>query len=188
MYEEKKCRLKALLEKQNYMCLTSDIWSYRNKSYLGMTIHFISETLERKSYTLTCKRIRYNHTYENIALIIHHILKEFTLDVAKITHIVTDNATNFGKVFRCFGVTRFESSNRIQFNVGENENILSDMEELDSDIEINEFDKTSPKNDIYHDRDNVLTDELGDEIILPPHITCCSHTLNLIATTDCKKF
>lgn len=93
-----------------------------------MTIHFISETLERKSYTLTCKRIHYNHTYENIALIIHHILKEFTLDVTKITHIVTDNATNFGKVFRYFGVTRFESSNRVQFNVEENENILSDMD------------------------------------------------------------
>jgi len=57
---------------------------------------------------------------------------------------------------------------------------------LDSDIEINEFDKTSPKNDIYHDCDNAFTDELGDEIILPPQITCCNHTLNLIAT-KCKK-
>lgn len=62
------------------------------------------------------------------------------------------------------------------------------MEELDSDIKINEFDKTSPKNDIYHDHDNALTDELGDEIILPQQIICCSHTLNLIATTGYKKF
>ncbi|XP_071582066.1 uncharacterized protein [Temnothorax nylanderi] len=183
LYKEKKSRLKALLEKQNYVCLTSDIWSCRNKSYLGMTIHFISETLERKSYTLACKRILYNHTYDNIALMMHHILKEFALDVAKVTHIVTDNASNFGKVFRCFGVTRFESSDRIQLNVEENEDILNDIEESDSDIEINE---TSPNNDI-HDHDNALTDELGDEIILPPQLTCSSHTLNLIATTDCKK-
>lgn len=83
-------------------------------------------------------------------------MKEFTLDVAKITHIVTDYATNFGKAFRYFSVTRFESSNRVQFNVEENENILSDMEELNSNIEINEFDKTSPKNDIYHDCNNIL--------------------------------
>lgn len=105
-YKEKKSRLKALLEKQNYVCLTSDIWSCRNKSYLGMTTHFISsETLERKSYSLACKRIRYNHTYENIALIMHHILKEFSLDVAKVTHIVTDNATNFGiQMLRCYEI------------------------------------------------------------------------------------
>ncbi|KYM99946.1 hypothetical protein ALC62_09298 [Cyphomyrmex costatus] len=29
--------------------------------------------------------------------------------------------------------------------------------------------------------------KLGNEIILPPQLTCCSHTLNLIATTECKK-
>ncbi|CAL1672932.1 unnamed protein product [Lasius platythorax] len=113
----------------------------------------------------------------------HHILKEFNLDVAKVTHIVTDNATNFDKVFRCFGVTRFESSDRIQFNVQGNEDILNDTEESNSDIEIKEVDK-APNNNIH---ENILTDELGDEIILPPQITCCSHTLNLITTTDCKK-
>lgn len=189
LYIEKKSKLKTLLEKQTYVCLTSDIWSCRNRSYLGMTIHFISESLEKKSYSLACKRIRYNHTYNNIALIMHKILKEFTLDVAKVTHIVTDNATNFGKVFRCFGVTRFEISDRIRFNIEENENILRDTEESDiqdSDIEINEFDSISLNNNTYG-HDNALTDELGDEIILPPQITCCSHTLNLIATTDCKK-
>lgn len=90
-----------------------------------------NETLERKSYSLTCKRICYNHTYDNIALIIHHILKEFTLDVAKVTHIVTDNVTNFGKVFRCFGITKFESSHRIQFNVEKNDDILNDTEDSD---------------------------------------------------------
>lgn len=182
LYNEKISKLKALLEKQNYVCLTSDIWSCRNKSYLGMTIHFISETLKRKSYSLACKRICYNHTYDNIALVMHHVLKEFSLDVAKVTHIVTDNAANFGKVFRCFGVTRFESSDQIQSNVEENEDILNNMEDSDSDIEINEILSNN-----VHDYDNVLTDELGNEIILPPQITCCSHTLNLIATTDCKK-
>ncbi|CAL1672608.1 unnamed protein product [Lasius platythorax] len=116
----------------------------------------------------------------------HHILKEFTLDVAKVTHIVTNNATNFGKVFRCFGVTRFKSSDRIQCNVEENEDILNDTEESDSDIEINEFDKIAPNNYI-HDHDNAFTDKLGDKVILSPQITC-SHTLNHITTTDCKQF
>ncbi|KMQ84661.1 zinc finger bed domain-containing protein 4-like protein, partial [Lasius niger] len=88
----------------------------------------------------------------------HHILKEFNLDVAKVTHIVTDNATNFDKVFRCFGVTRFESSDRIQFNVQGNEDILNDTEESNSDIEIKEVDK-APNNNIH---ENILTDELDN--------------------------
>lgn len=69
LYEEKKCKLKALLEKQNYVCLTSDnIWSCRNRRYLGMTLYFIFETLKKKLYSSACKRIYYNHTYENIAV------------------------------------------------------------------------------------------------------------------------
>ena len=80
-----------------------------------MTVHYISDSFQRKSYTLACKRILYNHDYKNIALTVHHILIEFTLDVSKITHVVTDNATNFGKAFRCFGVTKLEKSNQNQF-------------------------------------------------------------------------
>lgn len=43
------------------------------------------------------------------------------------------------------------------------------MKESDSDVEINEIDKILANNDIHND-DNSLTDELGNEIILPLQI------------------
>ncbi|XP_071575085.1 uncharacterized protein [Temnothorax nylanderi] len=185
LHETKKIKLKELLEKQAYICLTTDIWSCRNKSYIGMTTHFITDTFERKSYMLACKRILYNHTYKNIALVMHHILTEFNIDVSKVTHVVTDNATNFGKTFRCFGVTQLENPNQTRFTVEEES---EDSINENSDIEVDNFEKI--RRNLYsttHENDNSLTDELGNEIILPPHLTCCSHTLNLIVTTDCKK-
>lgn len=158
-----------------------------------MTVHFILDTFQRKSFTLACKRIFYNHTYDNIALVIHHILLEFNIDVSKVTHVITDNTSNFGKTFRCFGV-KFENNdqNRFMLELEKNKedtlNNMDDDDESDSDIEINEFNKISPnvKNTV-HENDNFLMDELGNEIILPSQLTCFSHTLNLIATTDCKK-
>jgi len=73
-YQMKTLKLKKLLEKQTYICLTTDIWSCRNKSYLDMTVHFILDTFERQSYMLACKRILYHHTYKNIVLIMHNII------------------------------------------------------------------------------------------------------------------
>src|SRR5580765_3269073 len=102
-YQTKKFKLKELLEKQTYICLTTNIWSCR-KSYLGMTVHFILDTFERQSYMLACRTILYNHIYKNIALIMHNIMIALNLDVSKVTHVITDNATNFDKSFRCFGV------------------------------------------------------------------------------------
>lgn len=117
-----------------------------------MTTHFILDTFERKSYMLACKRIVYNHTYENIALVIHHILTEFNIDVSKVTHVITDNASNFGKSFRCFGVTQLENSKN-RFTGEENED---SMDESDSDIDINEFGKILRNPDIIiHETENL---------------------------------
>lgn len=185
-YKTKKLKLKELLEKQTYICLTTDIWSCRNKSYLGMTVHFILDTFERQSYMLACRRILYNHTYKNIAVLMHNIMTDFNLDVSKITHVITDNATNFGKVFRCFGVTKFENFEN-QFIIESNENTFDNIDESDSDIEVTECRNIFTNTDTTVHENEHFTDELGNEIILPPQLTCCSHTLNLIATTDCKK-
>lgn len=100
------CYVKDLIgkiTKQKYICLTTDIRSSLNKSYLGMTIHYIEEnTYQRFSYAIACRRIEGSHDYTNIAKCISDILTSYIIDITKISHTLTDNATNFGKAFRIY--------------------------------------------------------------------------------------
>lgn len=70
--------LTALISKHKFICTTADIWSINNKSYLGMTCHFINEiTYVRSSYVLGCRRIKGSHTYNNIAEVINEITEMY---------------------------------------------------------------------------------------------------------------
>ncbi|KAL4104536.1 hypothetical protein QTP88_019831 [Uroleucon formosanum] len=102
-YEQYVSMLTDLIAKQDYICATADIWSVNNRSYMGMTCHFIDEeTYFRQSYVIGCIRIKGNHNYQNITEVITEIAKTYKIDLSKITHVVTDNASNFGKAFRTF--------------------------------------------------------------------------------------
>jgi hypothetical protein len=71
--------------------------------FVGMTCHFIDEeSYFRQSYIISCIRIKGSHNYQNITEVIIDITKTYKIDLSKITHIVTDNALNFGKAFRVF--------------------------------------------------------------------------------------
>ncbi|KAE9533460.1 hypothetical protein AGLY_009098, partial [Aphis glycines] len=94
--------LSDLIQKSKYICTTADIWSANNKSYLGMTCHFIdSVTYERKS-VLGCKRITGSHTYLNITETMACMTQEYNIHYSKISHVVTDSASNFAKAFKTF--------------------------------------------------------------------------------------
>jgi len=70
---------------------------------MGMTVHYIdADKLERFSFMLDCKRINYSHIFENIGKLIYEIHTEYNLNVEKITHNITDNASNFSKAFNIF--------------------------------------------------------------------------------------
>jgi len=127
-YELYVSMLTNLVAKHDYICATADIWSANNRSYMdihyflctllsinidyfiiyynlfvGMTCHFIDEeTYFRQSYVIGCIRIKGSHNYQNITEVIIDITKTYKIDLSKITHIVTDNASNFGKAFRVF--------------------------------------------------------------------------------------
>jgi hypothetical protein len=161
-YDQMKANLKKRLSGAKYVCTTADIWSVSNKSYLGMTVHYInaneSEDICRVSAALACRRFLGSHSYDHIAELISDIHLEYGLSIDKITATVTDNASNFGKAFREY-----------MYCVEEQQNDNSN----DDNIDVPSI-------------GNVLTDEASDQsdIYLPHHETCFSHSLNLLATVD----
>lgn len=61
--------LTAKLSKVSSMCTTAHIWSAHNRSFFGMTCHWIEEdTMERKSAALACARLNGRHTYDVLAV------------------------------------------------------------------------------------------------------------------------
>ncbi|KAE9530032.1 hypothetical protein AGLY_011494 [Aphis glycines] len=180
-YFSYNCLLTKLISEHNFICTTADIWSCNNKSYLGMTCHFINEnTYDRSSYVLGCRRIKGSHTYDNIAEIINEITQTYKINNSKISHTVTDNASNFGKAFRIFSSqsvvpTYSNSSKHSDLERNWYDDSCSDNSDEEVEIEVIAM-------------DSILSSvNYSNEYSLPEHMTCTAHTLNLIATIDTSK-
>jgi hypothetical protein len=162
-YDLMTTNLKQQLSGVHYVCTTADIWSVNNKSYMGMTIHYITNNngkIGRVSAALACRRFLGSHTYDRIAELISNVHLSYGLTVDKISATVTDNASNFGKAFREFMV---------------------DMPDVFND----DFSITDDAVDVIGIGDVLTNDEPDEcEAVMPHHETCFNHSLNLLATTD----
>ncbi len=72
-----KKEMKTSLAAVDFVCATADCWSSSNRAYLGVTIHWLDESLIRKSQALACKRIVGSHTFNVLAEALESILLEF---------------------------------------------------------------------------------------------------------------
>ena len=45
-------------EEVDHICLTADLWSSRRRGFLGVTAHWLTRDLKRKSYALACQRFK----------------------------------------------------------------------------------------------------------------------------------
>jgi len=123
-----------------------------------------------------------SHDYLNIAEVMTDITDNYRIDLLKITHTVTDNASNFGKSFRTFSKalpSELQSNSTTMGNFNEDDDVSSSNSETDS--ECSSLDIVNV--------DAVLSnlgrlETSNNSLFLPPHITCCAHSLNLIATHD----
>lgn len=104
LYDEHVKNLEKTLSKQRWFCLTMDIWSCKNRSFLGVSIHYIDEqTFERNSFVLTCQDFPSPHTHERIAERLQILYHKFSLKPSSIVASVTDNGSNFVCTFKVFG-------------------------------------------------------------------------------------
>ena len=144
-----------------YVCTTADIWSKNNKSFFGVTAHWIDRTLQRRSAALACRRIKGRHTFDIIASTLESIHNEYRIS-QKVVMTVTDNGSNFVKAFKEFSGDVVPQSDDAS-------------DDHDADAE-----------DVQFVDINALLDEDDGEFSLPPHQRCASHTLNLVAVSDSK--
>ncbi|CAI5662784.1 unnamed protein product [Oreochromis niloticus] len=94
--------LKAALNEIDFVSTTADIWTANNRSYMGVTLHWISRTtLERHKVALGCRRICGRHTYDVIGTEIENIHSSYGL-LNKVVATVTDNGSNFIKAFQVY--------------------------------------------------------------------------------------
>ncbi|XP_050316049.1 E3 SUMO-protein ligase ZBED1-like [Anthonomus grandis grandis] len=98
-YLEMYQKVKAELEKIEYVAITCDSWtSTATESYLTVTCHYINTYYELKTAILSTKPLTggINHTAENIAQTLTEIFEKWNIE-NKVMCIVTDNAANMIK-------------------------------------------------------------------------------------------
>lgn len=104
VYGEYQTALSKILEHVPFVCEAVDIWSTKRRSFMGMSLHYVDpNTLERKSFALSCAEFESPHNNERIAEHLQLIHSQYGLMREKIVATVTDNASNFVKALREFG-------------------------------------------------------------------------------------
>lgn len=94
--------IKKIFEHVEYISTTADIWTAHNKSYLGMTAHWINPNgMERGKAVLACRRFKGCHLHDMIAIELDNIHSSYGMS-HKITSTVTDNGSYFVKAFKRF--------------------------------------------------------------------------------------
>ena len=186
-FDQVMSQLHDELNAADAVCTTADIWSVNNKSFMGMTVHWLLPNLKRKSAALTCCRFFGSHTYDRIAEVICDVHNCHDLEFGKIVTTVTDNASNFAKAFS-------------EYMVIEDDEELTG-EELDErhDSETDQVELANDNSCVLRQqqRTEIVVQEVGDilanadvssiQLQLPLHTRCVCHSLNLIATKDAEE-
>lgn len=170
---QKSSKLRDNLQSAHYVCLTADGWKTNTRGYLGVTAHWLTDSLQRQSGTLALRRFRGSHTYDRIASMLANIMEEYALSPEKTVNCVTDNASNFVKAFKEFGVEIDEDECEAASGGSDDEDDTGENDDVSvADI-----------------LDSNNSEGSGSQLIaLPPHLRCACHLINLIAKDAHKVF
>uniref|UniRef100_UPI003AAFB1AC cocaine esterase-like n=1 Tax=Centroberyx gerrardi TaxID=166262 RepID=UPI003AAFB1AC len=130
----------------SYVATTTDCWTAHQRSYIGVTCHWIDEeTFERRSAALACQRLRGSHTFDVLAGALDDNHCQYRIR-GKVVRTTTDSGSNFIKAFSVFGE-------------------LSPSKEAESDQDSTEEEPQANHQDTF----NILEEDNGLEYQLPPH-------------------
>uniref|UniRef100_A0AAY4ACV2 Transposase n=1 Tax=Denticeps clupeoides TaxID=299321 RepID=A0AAY4ACV2_9TELE len=95
----KEC-LKNEMKKVPYIATTTDCWTARRRSFIGVTAHWLNPcSFERRSAALACHQLRGSRTFDALAAVLTDIHAEYEISL-KVVRTTTDNGSNFVKAFR----------------------------------------------------------------------------------------
>lgn len=141
-----------------WICFTSDIWSCKNRSFLGINGHYIDEnTLERRSHVLSCNYFPAPHNFETITERFQLLYHQFDIRPSCVRATITDNGSNFLKAFRVYGLNNDEFKKFLENN---DDGTIETVEAAD-------FSKLlSVLNNIPNDEKSVSCDDYETEALL----------------------
>ena len=176
--KEMKKKVIEAMKGVEYIATTTDCWSSRRRSFIGLTAHWIDPNdLNRCSAALACRQLKGSHTFEVLANALHDIHTQFEIR-EKIVRTTTDNGSNFLKAFRVYGD---ENNNTSVAEAA----TATPSEEDDDDNDPQDEEEESVETD-YIEVASILDNADGFEFQLPKHQRCACHLLNLISTVDIK--
>ena len=144
---------------------TTDCWTARRRSYLGVTVHWIDPaTLQRKSAALACRRLKGSHTFDVLAAALEEVHTEYGIR-QKVCKTTTDSGSNFVKAFSVFGAN-------------------GDATDADT---LSDIDRCIGAGVEFADAGDLLASDDFSEYSLPSHQRCACHSLNLVSTTDAQR-
>lgn len=203
-FKDMKSSLKSILKKQKYLCITCDAWSSRAQAYLGVTVHFINEDFNRESFLLAFKQMIRRQTYDYLAEVLHEILKDYEIDVEKVTNVVTDGGSAFCKMFCEFGVNIDSSTHDTADDFSDDEDVDNGEINPDSEVEAAEQFMQSETGELFQSSiidfsqiqasSSEVDDYFGGSSShqeprhkLPSQRRCYSHHLNLVPKDFAKR-
>lgn len=159
-YKKIDDQLRSDLSTASSVSLTVDLWSNRQmRGYFGVTAHYIRPNWKLQHVMLACHRFRGSHTADHIYQQYIELTEERYNLSGKIAYVVTDNAANMKKAFSLPGFVTTDNP-----------------AESDSDN-----DKESG------DEDNSQQQTMDTISILPSHLPCFIHTLQLCVHDGLKQ-
>lgn len=176
----------------NAVSLTLDMWSDRRmRSYMGVTVHYLSHDMQPESWLLDMSSFTGSHTGEKIGNHCASLVDDLSLRL-KLSYIVTDNAANMLNTFksmpeffpddRCCdeltgGTVKDEEREREDQDTGGDHHTADDIKL--------EFDGEEPLND--ETVETILSNVANDKKL---RLSCGIHSLQLVVNDgfQCAKF